>query len=495
MGGRLAAAAALLCVAAVAQASPLYELVGATQGPGGWNARAMPAHAASAYFNPAFLVEAEEGFDLGLFVASDQIGITLLGRPGRAADISEASLNMERPGGGRYEVAGVPTRWLEAGRPATPPDAPLAARPRQAAGSSQQVHTYQILGFVQRLAGGRLAVGLTAMLPYRRFTSAQSFYNDEREQYFSNSLHPELYADRLTTTSLAFGLGARVHPRLLLGLSASLGLHTVARTPTYVSDVGRFSAIKVDSDVGVQTALSPQLGLVYAPGPQTRLCATAHTPQKLEIDTDFSFLLASGIEQAAKVGFTHGYLPWIFGLGGSQRLGGSAAAHTEAVATVTLSLWSQYRDRHSERPAAAYAWSNTVAGVLGLRHVRGGSTTYGDVAFTPSPVPDQTGRSNYVDNHRVGLLLGEAWSHSYDWGSLRLGVSAQVHRLLPRSVLKSAPGNGVEPAVVDEVPDDAVVGGVPLAGREGLQTNNPGWPGFSSQGWILGAGINLGVGF
>jgi hypothetical protein len=27
--------------------------------------------------------------------------------------------------------------------------------------------------------------------------------------------------------------------------------------------------------------------------------------------------------------------------------------------------------------------------------------------------------------------------------------------------------------------------------REGLQTNNPGFPGFSSGGWLMGGSINL----
>ena len=26
---------------------------------------------------------------------------------------------------------------------------------------------------------------------------------------------------------------------------------------------------------------------------------------------------------------------------------------------------------------------------------------------------------------------------------------------------------------------------IPVAGAQGLQTNNPGWPGFESEGWVL----------
>ena len=33
--------------------------------------------------------------------------------------------------------------------------------------------------------------------------------------------------------------------------------------------------------------------------------------------------------------------------------------------------------------------------------------------------------------------------------------------------------------------------GEPIAESNGLQTNNPGWPGFSSRGLILGAGVQL----
>ena len=48
---------------------------------------------------------------------------------------------------------------------------------------------------------------------------------------------------------------------------------------------------------------------------------------------------------------------------------------------------------------------------------------------------------------------------------------------------------------MDEVPDDAVDGqlGDPIAGRDGLQTNNPGFPGFGSEGWLLGGALNLSI--
>jgi hypothetical protein len=113
-----------------------------------------------------------------------------------------------------------------------------------------------------------------------------------------------------------------------------------------------------------------------------------------------------------------------------------------------------------------------------------------DVVFTPSPVPEQTGRSNYVDNDRVGTALG--WSYGFSMASarFRVGLNGQLQWLLPRSVTKSE--RAVNP-VVDEFPTSVDLQGNPLPSSNGLQTNNPGYPGFSSRGVLLAASATLGV--
>jgi long-chain fatty acid transport protein len=482
-------ACAVLLAAGPAAASPLFELTGAVQGDGGLAARALPAGAASAYFNPAFLPDGEEGVELGVFVLTDQIGIRLRARDG-AADIPVGSVDMQRPGGGRYPRQGFPTRWLQEGKPAEPPDAPLRPRPRQGDGSGHHLRAYQVLGVLYKFLDQRAAAGLYALIPYGGFTGAGAFYSDEREQYFSNSLHPELYADRMTATSLSFALGGRLHRRLSLGVALTLGLRAVASTPTYLSDVGHFDEIMVDSEVQVLTSLAPHFGAVFTAWPGTRLSATVHTPQRFEVSTDFSFLLANGIEQRAAVRFTHDYLPLTFGLGAAQDLGGLTL-----VASALHARWSTYVDRHDERADPAYRWYDTLSGQLGARYRWTAVRSFLDLGYAPSPVPDQTGRTNYVDNPRVSASGGLEWRSTS--GRWRAALQAQVHRLLPRETTKLAPPaapDGVNRAphlVTDEVPDDAVVGAQPLAGREGLQTNNPGWPGFSSEGWVFGAGLTL----
>lgn len=483
----IAAVAATALATAPAAASPLFELAGAVAGQGGLTARAIESGAASAYFNPAFLPDAAAGFELGLFGVADQIGVHLDGRPSAGADIPIDAVNMERPGGGRYGHYGVPTIWLEQGRPAEPPDQPLRARPRQGAGSGHNRRMYQVVGLVMKFWGDRLGAGVYAMIPYGRFTGAAAFYSDEREQFFSNSLHPELYADRLTATALSFGLGARLTRQLSLGAAFTLSLKTAAATPTYLTDVGNFQSIVVDSSVDVSVALAPHFAAVYKPTPRTRLSATAHSPQKLEIITDFSFLLSNGLEQSASLRFTHAYLPWMFGLGIAHDLTAHDQGGLTLVAAGLFSRWSSYLDRHGENPRDQFRWYDTFSGAAGARYRRGAARTFVDVGYQPSPVPDQTGRTNYVDSGRVSTSGGFDYGFRVWGGGLRVGVQAQVHRLVLRQTTKVS--------VLDEVPDDAVVGGQPLAGRDGLQTNNPGWPGFTSEGWILAAGAHVAIGF
>ena len=62
--------------------------------------------------------------------------------------------------------------------------------------------------------------------------------------------------------------------------------------------------------------------------------------------------------------------------------------------------------------------------------------------------------------------------------------------LLAREEVKRADASH---PVLDEVPDGAtdVVTDEPIAGATGLQTNNPGYPGYKSSGWVVGGGVSV----
>jgi long-chain fatty acid transport protein len=483
-----------------ASASPLFELVGDPSGDGGLTARVNARGASAAYFNPALLAGAEAGVDLGVFFLVNQIGIVVDGRGSsplcddRACDVPEAdgrgpeSFRHEGDGEGISDPT-IPTSWLEDGHDT------LTARPRQGAGTGQQTRAYQTIGLVAPIFRGRVTLGLFAMIPLGEFTTAKAFYNDEREQYFSNSLHPELYGDRLTATSLAFGGGIRLRDDLSVGATFTLSLANEASAPVYVSNLNDLQTVLLDSDIAVKAAVAPHFGLAWNPVRRARVAATVHTAQAFRISTGFNYTLATGSEQSTTLHFTHSYMPLTIAAGGSYQVSGDEGADGLSVtALVTWARWSQYRDRHDVQPIGEYRWSDTLATAAGVRYVAGPLRARLDATFQPTPVPPQTGRSNYVDSDRYGAAAGVERDFTL-WGSrFRAGIDAVGHRVTHRHVTKFI-GDGVDvDYVIDEVPDDSIdVFGNPVGNREGLQTNNPGFPGFASGGWIFGGGVRLAI--
>jgi long-chain fatty acid transport protein len=492
---RLSSAAvvfAALLLPAAASASPLFELAGASTGTGGYNARVTGAGAASTYFNPALLARATQGFDVGLLVLSDQISMTLDGRRSGNVPLTVGDRGIFDKNGNPISNATVPTDWLEHGCK-TCGSPPFAARPRQADGSSGNTNAYAVLGLVNRLFKDRLVLGFYALIPVGDFTTAHSFYNDEREQFFSNSLHPEMYSDRLTATSLSFGAGSKILDQLSVGVSFTLNLTNSAEASTYVRDPIDYNKLLISNDIHVRAAVSPHFGIAYDPLAWLHLAGTVHSDQRFTINTGIKASLPAGNESTTTRNEVHSFLPWTFGVGGSVDLNRGAPQEFSIAGNLRYALWSDYLDRHGESPGAEgpdFAFKNVFAGTLGVRHHAGQIDTFLDVNYQPTPVPPQTGRSNYVDNDRIGALIGGQYQFWLGELPLKVGVQLQAQRLLARHQTKN------DSLIVDELPDDAVDShGTAVPGRAGLQTNNPGWPGFASEGWILGGAVSASLNF
>lgn len=488
----------LLLTPTLALASPLLELTGDASGQGGLCARASSPDASSTYFNPALLAFAEPGLTIGFFALAERIDLELGARNG-AADVP--AVNGAGPESFRHADNSVipaptlPTAWLQNGRRDAMGKLTLLPRPRGAADSGSSQHAYAVLGLVQQLVKNRVTLGLYTMVPLDGFLHGRAFYSDEREQFFSNSLHSELYGDRLTPVSFALGAGVRVSETFAVGASLGLDIDSNAAAPVYVSNLADLDSVLLDSNVGVALALAPQLGVSWTPSSALRLSATVHAPQSVVVDTSFRYVIATGIEQSAAQRFVHDYVPWIFGLGAELELGHTATQRWALAATATYALWSSYQDRHGEQPGGPYAWSNVLAGSFGVRYDAGAFRSFLDLGFQPSPVPPQVGRSNYVDGDRGSVSLGTSYHFALFNQPASVGLQAQLHRVFPQRVQKqdTSGADGVR----DEVPDDAV-GGTPrglIADRAGLQTNNPGYPGYTSQGVLFGGGASFSLAY
>jgi hypothetical protein len=499
---RTAGVAAVVCalsVGADASASPLIDLAGGMSGQGGLQGGTVESGAAAAYFNPALLVDAPPGITFGVLVMSEQIGVSLDGRPGTQYAVPDGVANATHANGSPIGNVPLPTGLLQNGRAADVFDPAIAPRPRQGAGTGHETFAYEEVGFVLDLFDQRLALGFYGMIPDGNFTNLTAFYDDEREQYFTNSLHPELYADRLTALSFAFGAGWKASDSLSVGLGASLMLKAGVGAPTFVANAGELQNILIDTNADVNVSVSPVLGVRYRPSPRLHLTASAHAPEKEELGVNFTFLLPTGLQQGSTFTLVYDYMPWEVAAGLAYDVVQNTDDTVTVAGTALYQKWSDYEDRHGESPIAAYGWYDTITPTVGVRYRHAQTLVSLDAQYKPTPVPDQTGRTNYVDNDRIGGSAGIDYAFSLWHSRLHVGAQAEVFELVPRHQTKlptptSPDGINHTPALVaDEVPDDSQVAGLPLAGSQGLQTNNPGWPGFGSSGYVLGAGIYVSV--
>jgi long-chain fatty acid transport protein len=486
-------------VASVAQASPLLEAVGSLGGAGGQQGRHVAGGAASAYFNPALLMDAPTGLTFGVVGVASRIAVGVDARQGTRFDVPPNLENGAHADFSRWAGYPIGTKILENGRAESASESATSARPRQAAGSGDQTNSYEAVGLVAKLLRERLAFGFYGLIPNRNFTQLSSFYVDEREQYSSNSLHPELYGDRLNSLAIACALAYRITDGFSLGVGTTVSFLANAATPAYVADAAQLQNLVINMDAKVHVGLSPHGGFAWSPTSRLHLTGTLHSPQKLEVGAAIKFLLASGLEQESSLKFVYDWMPWQVGLGASYDVIQREAVTLTFATSGVYGRWSQYIDRHGERPVPVFGWRDTITAAAGMRaRIRDLGLAF-DLQYKPTPVPLQYGRSNYVDNDRVGANLGGDYAFSLMDTKMSVGVQLQAFHLLKRSTRKLTPptfADGVNrtPALVtDEVPDDGQVGGEPIAGAAGLQTNNPGWPGFSSQGWIATFGLYLTV--
>jgi hypothetical protein len=244
-----------------AQASPLLELTGDLGGEGGLIGRHGGAGAFATYFNPALLPRARPGLSLRLLVVHDDVDIDPIARDGASTRVDVSAAGAFRDDGDLTPVfpSPLPTAWLQQGCTGDCETAlvadPARARPRQGRDSSENLLAHAGVGLVQPVLPQRVVLGLSLLLPLSKLRAADAFYNDEREQYFSNSLHPELYSDRLTSLAVAFGAGVRVLDELSAGVSFSLNLDNRARSPTFVPEATAYDALSLSNRVGVEAQL------------------------------------------------------------------------------------------------------------------------------------------------------------------------------------------------------------------------------------------------
>ncbi len=451
------------------RAATLPETVGAPDGPNPLSARTLSSGLSATYFNPALLVTGTSGFTMGFILVSQQFDISLMGRD-PAWDIHENIFESRPLAGVENMLRPLPTDRLRA---------------RRGSWNPSSNDGYALLGSRMGFLEDRLVVGFMGIFPLGAFQEQSPFFSDEREQYFTNSLHFELFEDRLKTNLIVLALAGRVARGLHLGAGVTMSNTARTQAGIFMPDASRQDESHMNTGVTVNTKFLPHLGLAWRPRPAWSFTSAVHFPAESRTDGEsevqfWNYQPEAGEAVVQRFSMVYGYEPLRVHLGAAFEPGAPGRDRFSAALSAQWERWSTYLDRHGEKPADP--WSDTVRVTLGLRQVLGTNTVGFDAAFIPSPVPDQTGRSSYVDNHRLAFALG--WeSRAMAHRGITAGFSAQVHWLVPRETMKDP--DAANPAF-DEYPDsEHIFTGDFIPESAGFQTNNPGFPGFSSDGFIF----------
>lgn len=453
------AACALTLVAQPARAN-IYEIFGAgarIQGMGGAGTAFTDDYNAT-FHNPAGLALGPEVVGLSVHGVFDRTSILL----------------MPRPAG--YDPPGYATRL----------------NPR--ADTEGAVTGGVALGFTLKPFDDDFAIGGQFRIPVEGLANIDTAYVDEREQYFGNQLRFQLLGERLRSEVISFGLSYRWKPWLSMGLGLVVLPAVTTVNDVYTPNAADPSHVEANFRIeqGIEEAVVA--GLIIDPLDWLRIAISVQDEVYLAVHARNEVLLGGNEDDPVtqNLDVAQHYSP--------PRLTGAIALMDDALGKITVEAtwrgWSRYLDGHATQPA--HAFSDTVDLRLGAELPMGdrNAARFG-VGWVPSPVPDQTGRSNYVDNDRVVVSVGggrvfEIWDESFS-----LDVAVQLQSLLARETHKARLDSypACEPGVTslcDEVPDrETDRPGLPARDTWGLQTGNPGFPGFVAGGYVVFAGVDF----
>ena len=376
------------------------------------------------------------------------------------------------------------------------PEVPYASRlhPRHGIDSTDNV-TGLYLGGTVNVYTKRVKVGLMVFAPVSNLGALHTKFNNELEQFFSNSLDWELLGSRLSNMQVMAGVAVCALDWLALGASVRVMMSSNVDTSAYSPNLNT-NYFVLKGNASSHAAAIASITVRPLPG---WMMAVIFRDKEYTIVQGTSEIQVNGLQGTKdypmyqKMKMVIGYSPRqvVFSMAYKRNKWGVAL-------DVAWQQWSIYMDNNGDRAGFHNTFSPSVGGYV---DVGMGFRLSGGFRYIPTPVPDQTGRTNYVDNNAVVLGLGLKKWFKLKGDHRRVCVSAfaQFQFLQPRSVEKKIPSPyqtckpGVK-GICDEVPDDLKdpQTGKRLPAAQGLQTGNPGFPGFSSGGWYGVAGLQVG---
>jgi long-subunit fatty acid transport protein len=436
------------------------------------------------YSNPALLVDLDEQFGFGLTVVQPFLETNLMDRPQNAdvpltlydSDVGIEGSNLDRP---------LPTVEL--------PN-------RRADNDRTDLTGYISFGLIHSLGIEDFRLGLCVLAPHDGLATVSSHYPDERDQYFGNTVHFQRFGEWSRVLSVLFGAAYRPLPYLSVGASVEGALSTGAVLDAYVPEATVQDYSLSNANVDAVPSTRAIVGVTYRPMELLSFSLVWRDRRFTKVDATAYLKLwnyhESGDATIPKLVKQRHTLALDFEPMEVMLSAGIKFVNLRAQASVTWNHWSDYLDTHHDRaqytavsdpvPGAmsdpGFEFSDTFSVSLGVSwEYAEGWTLLGGASYRPTPVPPQTGRTNYVDNDLLSLAVGHRFAFSLWNRQFVADVGVQFWMMFEQTVHK-------DPSQIpDEFADHArtLIGQQPMPEAAGLQTNNPGFPGYDFGGFSL----------
>lgn len=443
--------------------------------------------------NPALLPEIDQQVYAGLTLTAPRLHTRLMDKP-RGTDVPISIYDSDVGTTSSIRDRALPTIELSSRR-----------RDLAVNGLNTQVGVGFVSGF--GLDRFRLAVLAQAPLTGGGASSIQTHYDDEREAAFTNQVHFTRFGEWDRIFAFVAGAGYALTPRLSVGVAGELAAAATARLQAYIPDATVESYAQSNLGAQVNLRLRPVLGVRWRATDWLALGLVWRDESSFHVDGQSEVTLWNSHEASTdktipkhstlSFPIVFGWVPMEVALGAGVDRGPLTVQ-----AAATWQRWSTFRDHHDQSPdtaamlaspptsfdPSAYAFSDTIAisGGATIRLGRAWAASLGG-AWYPSPVPPQTGRTNQADADLFAITTG--LRHDFEIAGKRFTAAAglQLWIMEERTTYKDPT------RINDEFPDSArtLQGGHAMPEAQGLQTNNPGFPGYTAGGWLAAGGLSL----
>ncbi len=310
-------------------------------------------------------------------------------------------------------------------------------------------------------------VSIFGQTPIGTIQTSTVQYYDTRAQFFDNELS---FFRQTNNRGLDIGaaIAYQASRTLRVGVGAWLNQNIETNTDIDVRDVLLPDAALQQLTTNVSPAVSATFGIWWTPIPSISVSGSFQTRRanQLEVKSKVDTPIQDGSGQVWQA-----YLQYAPPRADVSLLW-KVPPNMEASIGGTWSQWSDYQLPDGDIPDPAL--QDTVSLSLALRNNTPDWAWSSSVTWQPTPTQQQQANTNLVDNDRLitGLSISKRISQ---WS---IGIDAALFWQLQNRHTKD------DSLLIDEFPDDSFTpNGTPDPNAAGLQSNNPGFPGFSSKGF------------